>query len=73
MGDLKEFVSKAELVTMTGWHPRAVDRRISAEGVEVFRDPNDHRRRLIRRQDVPRLVLPIPIRRRDVELGPSVA
>jgi len=73
MSDPTEFVSKAELITMTGWHPRAVDRRIAAEDVEVFRDPDDHRRRLIRRRDVRRLVEPIPIRRRVGSLGPSVA
>jgi len=73
MGDRNEYISKAELVVLTGWHPRAVERRLAAEDVEVYRDPDDHRRRLIRRQDLPRLVKPIPIRRRNVELGPSVA
>ena len=73
MGERTEFISKAELVAITGWHPRAVDRRLATDVVEVFRDPDDHRRRLIRRQDVPRLVEPIPIRRRDVGLGPSAA
>lgn len=72
MGDRTEYISKAELVMLTGWHPRAVERRLAAEAVEIFRDPDDHRRRLIRRQDVPRLVEPIPIRRRVGSLGPSV-
>ena len=71
MGDRTEYISKAELVALTGWHPRAVERRLAADDVEVFRDPNDHRRRLIRRQDVSRLVEPVAIRRRDVELGPA--
>jgi len=73
MSERTEFISKAELVAITGWHPRAVDRRLATEDVEVFRDPDDHRRQLIRRQDVPRLVEPIPIRRRVGSLGTSVA
>lgn len=73
MGERTEFISKAELVAITGWHPRAVDRRLATEDVEVFRDPNDHRRRLIRRQDVPRLVEPRHVRRRVVGLAPETA
>jgi len=73
MANFADYVSKDELIALTGWHPRAVERRLAAEDVEIYRDPRDHRRRLIRRQDVPRLVEPVPIRRRDVELGPSVA
>ncbi len=64
MTRLDEYVGRLEISMLTGLSPRGVERRLQAGVVQVFRDPLDHRRRLIHRDDVARLVMVEPVRRR---------
>ena len=42
---------------------RQLRRRIASEGITIFKAPSDRRLRLLRVEDVPRLVNPIPVNR----------
>lgn len=61
-GTIDGFVSLDELTRMLDLHPNGMRRRLQTAGVEVFSDPFDRRRRLIRREDLPKITEPLPVR-----------
>ena len=73
MSDLSQYVSRQELAALTGLTPRAVNRRFAAGVVQVFKDPLDNRRRLIRRDDVSRLLEVVAVPRRADEAAELTA
>ncbi len=56
MIDRKQFVRADEAIKRTGLSGFALDRRLAAGEIPVFRDPLDRRHRLIDVQDLDRLV-----------------
>ena len=67
MTQLDQYVDKREVATLTGMTTRAVERRMADGVVEVWRDPRDHRRRLIKRADIARLVELVAVPRRAAQ------
>lgn len=53
-----EYVPFADLVRQLGCHHSTLRRRLHAEGVGVWQDPSDHRRKLIARGDAEALLSP---------------
>ena len=56
-----DFVSLADVVEQAGVHPRQVRKRLRQAGVELLTDPWDSRRRLVRREDLARMLEPRPV------------
>jgi hypothetical protein len=65
MTTANDLMSMAELMETVPLSRNALKRRIRAEGVVVFIDGVDRRRRLIARKDLPRLVRITPDPRYD--------
>ncbi len=51
----EQYVTFAEVIKATGLSERKITRRVITDGIKVFVDPHDRRRRLIRSDDLPKL------------------
>ena len=60
-----EYVPLAQVVEEAGVHPRVVRKRLRQAGVELLVDPWDVRRRLVKREDLARLLTPKPVAARS--------
>jgi hypothetical protein len=52
----RQLVSYDEVLRLTDLHERTFFRRLKQVDIPIFIDPRDHRRRLIERRDIPKLV-----------------
>jgi hypothetical protein len=58
--DITEFVAVHDIGERLNLHPNALRRRLKVAQIPVFRDPFDHRRRLVRVEDAAELMRPQP-------------
>ena len=61
MVNRSDFVDFREAQARTGLSSRALERRIASGICRAFRDPLDHRRRIVPVEDLDRLTAPVPI------------
>ncbi len=52
----QQYLGYPEVIAETGLPKRTLLDRIARTGVRVYVDPRDHRRRVIDRRDIPKLV-----------------
>ncbi len=63
--EAQRHIGYQEVMTLTGLPKRTLLDRIDREGITVYLDPRDHRRRMIARTDLAKLTEPRPVR--DIE------
>ncbi len=60
-----DLIGMDEVMKAVPYARRALIERIRREDIDVWIDGRDRRRRLIRRADLPKLIEPRPVERRD--------
>ncbi len=60
-----DLIPYQAVIRQTGWARRTLFNRIRRAGVTVYRDGIDHRRRLIAKEDIPKLTQIEAVERRD--------
>ncbi len=63
--EAKQHIGYREVMTLTGLPKRTLLDRIDREGITVYLDPRDHRRRMIAREDLAKLIEPRPVEHRE--------
>lgn len=61
-----DYVQFADLARQLSCHRLTLRRRLRSEGIAAWRDPSDHRRRLVARRDAEYLLIPSLVTRSDV-------
>jgi hypothetical protein len=60
-----EFIELPQVAARIGCNPVTVRRRLRRQGIPLWLDPADHRRRLVRREDLDGLLQPRPAQSRS--------